>query len=311
MRIAAGLVLAGIVATACSSTSSAPPAGATAAAPAPVTQTVGAAGGTVSAPGVTLTIPAGALPAGTSITIAPSADPIPAGYDGYTSLFAFSPDGTVFQTPATIDFTLANAGANPTVYWSNATGGFDALETTPTAGGVSAQVAHFSRGFVGHKRADAPPPPPPPPPPTDAGTDSAADAGTSAGTITATIDGVVTSFATNGVISGGGTMTTMQAEDNASSTHWTMALVINGVPQESCVANGYPYITYTHYTSGAVDLMYSSKISGQCLIVLSKNPTNAGDPATGTFFGNVGALNVPTGTPASHAITNASFSMTL
>jgi hypothetical protein len=44
----------------------------------PVTQTVGASGGSVAAPGAVLTIPAGALPNDTTITVEANAAPVPA-----------------------------------------------------------------------------------------------------------------------------------------------------------------------------------------------------------------------------------------
>src|SRR5262245_5732004 len=63
-------------------------------APAPVTQTIGTGGGSLNATGIVLTIPAGALPSDTAISITPSDGAIPAGYTGLSPLYTFSPDGT-------------------------------------------------------------------------------------------------------------------------------------------------------------------------------------------------------------------------
>jgi hypothetical protein len=108
---------------------------------------VGAAGGTVTAPGVSLDIPAGALPSNTMITVT-NVGGVPAGYVGLSPLFQFGPEGTVFQQPVTVHFTLSG-GTDPAVFWSNAQGGYDELTTTTTATTASATVMHFSRGFCG------------------------------------------------------------------------------------------------------------------------------------------------------------------
>lgn len=114
-----------------------------------VSQTVGASGGDVSAPGIALHIPAGALSSDTMITITPNAGPIPAGYTAYSSLYAFGPDGTTFQQPVTVSFTIAAQSAMPSVYWSNASGGYDELATTASGTTATASVTHFSKGFCG------------------------------------------------------------------------------------------------------------------------------------------------------------------
>ena len=48
---------------------------------------------------------------------------------------------------------------SPTVFWSNALGGYDALATAVTATTASASVMHFSHGFCGegkgHQGMDA------------------------------------------------------------------------------------------------------------------------------------------------------------
>jgi len=315
-------VLVGLVAIACSSTSSTSPPGGPDVAQTPTTQTVGAAGGSVSAAGVVLTIPEGALAGDTPITVTPNAAPIPTGYTGLSPLYAFAPDGTVFQKPVTIAFTLSSAGTAPTVYWSNSAGGYDELPSTSTGTTVSTSIAHFSRGFVAEKRTHG----------DDAGTDSGptdsgppdsgpADSGPSDGAapdggasaITVTIDGVVTTFSANASVTLGASTTTIKADDNATSTHWTLQIVMTSAPQQACQLNGNPYFTYTHYTSGALDQLYGSKgVMGACILTLTSNPTTTGDHAKGTILSATGGrINAPTADPATHAFTNGTFDLTL
>jgi hypothetical protein len=95
-----------------------------------------------------------------------------------------------------------------------------------------------------------------------------------------------------------------------------LQIVTTGVPQEECLAQGDPVVTYTHFTNGSQDLAYSSKGAppgGQpgCLIGLTKIPHVAGDHATGTFTAFVGALNLPSGLPPSHSFQGGTFDLTL
>src|ERR1700677_4508793 len=103
-----------------------------------VTQTVGASGGSISASGVVLTIPAGALADDIQISITPSTDPIPVGYTGLSPLYLLEPKDAVFLTPATVELALTSTGANPTVFLSNPGSGYDALATSVVSSGVSA-----------------------------------------------------------------------------------------------------------------------------------------------------------------------------
>jgi len=72
-------------------------------------QTVGTSGGTVSAQGVVLTIPAGALAKDTVISITEDPGPVPLGYTALSSLYSFGPQGTVFLKPVTVRFPLKSA----------------------------------------------------------------------------------------------------------------------------------------------------------------------------------------------------------
>jgi hypothetical protein len=119
-------------------------------------QTLGTAGGTLSSQGATLTVPHGALASPTVITITASGAAIPAGYTGLSPVFSFGPADTTFLVPVTIELALAAAPPpGATVYWSNASGGYDPLPTTAMADGVSALVDHLGGGFCGLKNAGA------------------------------------------------------------------------------------------------------------------------------------------------------------
>ena len=117
------------------------------------TQTIGAAGGTVTAPGFAVTVPAGALPADTTITITVGSGQVPPAYVGLSPLFSIAPAGTVLLQPATVDIALGGVTAGASVFWSNAAGGFDPLPTKTTADGVSAEIMHFGDGFYGKEKA--------------------------------------------------------------------------------------------------------------------------------------------------------------
>jgi hypothetical protein len=109
-------------------------------------QMVGTQGGTVSQEGVTLTIPSDALAADTPITIATTN--APAGYTLASAVYQFGPSGTTFAQPVTITIPLTTAVPGAHLFWSNATGGFDDLGGTVTGMMLTAQVTHFSVGFV-------------------------------------------------------------------------------------------------------------------------------------------------------------------
>jgi hypothetical protein len=117
------------------------------------TQTIGAAGGTVTVPGLAVTVPAGALPADTTITITVGGAQVPPAYVGLSPVFSISPAGTVLLQPATVDFALGGQTAGASVFWSNGAGGFDPLPTKTSADGVSVEIMRFGDGFYGKERA--------------------------------------------------------------------------------------------------------------------------------------------------------------
>jgi alpha-tubulin suppressor-like RCC1 family protein len=120
---------------------------------------IGAAGGTVQGPnGSQAVIPAGALSQATAIAVAVSsagAPQLPAGMRAASDVFAFTPHGTTFATPATVtlpfDPSRVQTGFTPRVYKTNAAQ--SAWELTPGASvgtnTVSVQVSSFSWLVVG------------------------------------------------------------------------------------------------------------------------------------------------------------------
>ncbi|HVZ73072.1 MAG TPA: hypothetical protein VHJ20_11905 [Polyangia bacterium] len=115
-------------------------------------QMVGLSGGTVERSGVTLTIPAGALPAATPISVTTTTSP--AGFALASEAFKFGPDGTTFASPVTVTLPLTAASPSAHLFWSNATGGFDDLGGTVNGLTLTGYVTHFSTGFAATPSVD-------------------------------------------------------------------------------------------------------------------------------------------------------------
>ncbi len=115
-------------------------------------QVVGTSGGTVTQNGVSLTIPANAVPANVAITVAPTT--APAGYALASEAFQFGPSGTTFAQPVTVKLPLTSATAGAHLFWSNASGGFDDLGGTINGMVLTGSVSHFSVGFCARPSTD-------------------------------------------------------------------------------------------------------------------------------------------------------------
>lgn len=122
--------------------------------PASVTQTIAAAvGGTINGPGgVTLAIPASALAADTSITIAldgTGAPPLPAGITAGGPMLSLTPSGTTFARPVLlslpIDPALYPANVTPNFIQTNQAGsGWEQIPATRSGDRISVAMAHFT-----------------------------------------------------------------------------------------------------------------------------------------------------------------------
>ena len=121
---------------------------------APPLGTIGAAGGTVQGPGGTqVVIPAGALSQDVLIVIAQSSASAPALPPGVTAagpMYAFTPHGTTFASPATVtvpfDPALVSPGASPVLYKTTAgQASWEAVAGATVSGNtMSAPVNSFS-----------------------------------------------------------------------------------------------------------------------------------------------------------------------
>ena len=102
-------------------------------------------------------IPAGALSTNTQIAVTQSstgAPAVPSGITSFGQVFAFTPHGTTFTTPATVtvpfDPSLVPAGATPVLYKTNAarTDWEEVPGATVSGSTMSGQVSSFSNFLV-------------------------------------------------------------------------------------------------------------------------------------------------------------------
>lgn len=112
---------------------------------------IGPAGGTVAVPrgeGPSLSIPGGALSTTMTITILRST--VAAPDDAVTEVWQFLPEGLVFAEPARVSFPVTGATTALALRWSQlgSDDAFDELESTQGLQSVSADVEHFSHGYV-------------------------------------------------------------------------------------------------------------------------------------------------------------------
>jgi hypothetical protein len=309
-----------------------------------VSATIGPSGGSVTTPGATLSIPSGALPADTVISITPNGGPIPASYTGLSSLFTFGPDGTTFLQPVTVTFTVADT-SGATVYWSNSSGGYDALATTTTATTASASVTHFSKGFCGRggggnhdagTESDATTSGSDASTTSDASTSSndaagaetgasdaaAAETGTNDASskdaapnsdagldgIVATIDNVQTTFTYSPSATYQNGLATVQANDSAGSSYWQLQItVIWNQPQQSCTLQGFPRVKLVHYAGTVADQTFTST---SCAIVVTSVAQTTGQKTAGQVVTATVVEPVDGGT-VSHTISQGTFSVTM
>ncbi|HEY5147031.1 MAG TPA: hypothetical protein VII82_09705 [Polyangiaceae bacterium] len=304
------------------------------------TQTVGTTGGTVSAAGVVLTIPAGALAGDVEITVNPSGAQVPAAYTGLSPVFTFGPAGTTFLVPATVVIKLSSQAPGATIFLSNASDGYDALSTTVTADSATASLSRLGDGFAGELQGA-----------TDAeassdvgpladgaiadGGPAIADGATTdadaamadaafadaappdAGTlgIFATVDGTPTAFTYNARATLLQAWWKLAADDSASPTHWTMQLTVpTNAGTLMCSGGIYPAATYVHYTGGSADagtadatFTTTSSTGASCTIDETTTATTQGQHAQGTFSGTL--VYAGDAGAASHTMTSGSYDL--
>ncbi|MGE0439651.1 MAG: hypothetical protein AB7S39_04110 [Gemmatimonadales bacterium] len=147
------LVLAAALVAGCDNGTTSPPP------PPPPPPGIGASGGTVAGPGgAQVVIPAGALATNTTIEVAQSsagAPAVPTGFTAFGPMYAFTPHGTAFATPATVTvpFDPASVPAGRPILLYKTTAGQAGWERVPTLavgnGVVTAQVSSFSHFQIG------------------------------------------------------------------------------------------------------------------------------------------------------------------
>jgi hypothetical protein len=110
-------------------------------------QAIGPAGGTITVRGVTLVIPQGALAGDTAISITDDGVP-PPGYVVRGAVYRFQPAGLHFSVPVSVTMP---GQAPARMFWTEdgVEDRFGALATTFAANEATAQITHFSSGFVG------------------------------------------------------------------------------------------------------------------------------------------------------------------
>ena len=116
-----------------------------------VTQTVGPDGATLELDGATVTFPPGALSEPTSITIEATEEKPPEGFTNLSRIYKCAPSGLSFDPKVTMNMEFSPDGKTPTMFWSSGSDpAFADVGGTVSGGSLKAEVAHFSRGFVGH-----------------------------------------------------------------------------------------------------------------------------------------------------------------
>jgi hypothetical protein len=140
--------------------------------------TVGSAGGTIDADGLSLRIPANALSSPQTISVTPLSAPAPEAATAYSPVYRFEPEGLIFQTPIIVEMKFVGDAADATMFWTvlkETT--FEEIGGAAESGTLRASVTHFSHGFVGQRRKPTTPVGPTNPEPTlDAASDGPADA---------------------------------------------------------------------------------------------------------------------------------------
>ncbi|MGV3620430.1 MAG: hypothetical protein ACO1OB_06420, partial [Archangium sp.] len=120
------------------------------------TEQVGAMGGTVELEGTTLDIPAGALPEGTSITVTSSTVAAPVQFESFSPVFKFEPEGLEFDKPVKIQMRAVSPGGSKLVIFWTKKGNPNEYEELPSKQEndvVTAEVTHFSSGFIGESQS--------------------------------------------------------------------------------------------------------------------------------------------------------------
>lgn len=114
-----------------------------------VTRTIGPEGGTLELTRMTLTIPPGAVATPTQITVTETTRATPAGFTAYSPLYEFLPAGLSFATPATLEMEYVGDATLAGLFMTHPESvGWERLGGLPRDTVVSAEIGHFSEGFI-------------------------------------------------------------------------------------------------------------------------------------------------------------------
>lgn len=115
--------------------------------------TIGPGGGVFDdGGGLQVTVPPGALSSNVQISATHTTTAVASGYGALSNLYDFQPAGITFSKPVTVTLPLpSGAPPNVTIYWSekNDSSAYDDVNGAVIGSRISAQVTHFSTGFVG------------------------------------------------------------------------------------------------------------------------------------------------------------------
>ncbi len=119
---------------------------------------IGAAGGTIELEKVKLIVAPNTVPSDVMFSVTSSPNAAAANYTAHTPIYVFKPENTDFQTPVTVEFDITGRTVtNPVVYWTRkGSAVFERQPSTVNGSKVSAQVNHFSMGFVGEASSRLP-----------------------------------------------------------------------------------------------------------------------------------------------------------
>ena len=119
--------------------------------PATVTKSIGPEGGVIELSGATVTFPEGALDTTESVTITATDEAPPEGMVALSRVYQCEPSGLDFDPKVVMAMEFEADGITPSMFWSSgADPAFQDVGGTVDGAVMSAGVAHFSKGFVGH-----------------------------------------------------------------------------------------------------------------------------------------------------------------
>lgn len=121
------------------------------------TATVNSTGGMIALEGAVIELPAGAVEGDTEITITSTTETPQGEFKRNSPVYRFEPAGFEFKVPVTVRLAwVGTPDGTPQIYWTDAQGTFKPIGGTIGAGKVTAEITHFSRGFVGTTSALSP-----------------------------------------------------------------------------------------------------------------------------------------------------------